>query len=123
MKRLVKGFMWLVVFMFLLLVLDQVLLRYQGFERPFLRDVQEFHADFRQRLFGLPGLQHSDPEPASGSKPGPSFGAQGSVQTSVDAVVEREITRATQQISTECRTSTLPSATRIFPHSSGMQCR
>jgi hypothetical protein len=86
--------MWLVVFVLLLVVLDQVLLRHRGFEQPFLRDVQEFHADFRRRLFGSPRMQPSEPEPA----PSPSPRAETSAGTrSVDAVVEREITRATRE--------------------------
>lgn len=109
MKRLVMGFMWLVVFMLLLVVLDQVLLRYRGFEQPFLRDVQEFHADFRRRLFGSPReqLQETARDVRTGrtqSAPAPRPEGQGGRpadaeedSANVDAVVEREITRVTQQ--------------------------
>lgn len=95
MKRLVMGFMWLLVFMLLLVVLDQVLLRNRGFEQPFLRDVKEFHADFRRRLFGLP--QGQPPESKRAPTPKPATPADTEAAVGVDAVVEREITRATQE--------------------------
>lgn len=99
MKRLMMGFMWLLVFMLLLVAFDQVLLRYRGFEQPFLRDVQKFHADFRSRLFGLPREPSPDrksspaPRPATTPRPESTTPAE----ANVDAVVEREISRATQQ--------------------------
>ncbi|MCA1797223.1 MAG: hypothetical protein ABR516_03085 [Desulfuromonadaceae bacterium] len=93
MKRLVVGFVWLGIFTLLLVALDQVLLRYRGFEQPFLRDVQEFHADFRRRLFGLPQIQIPQSKPARAPEPE----AVAPADTSADAVVEREITRVTQQ--------------------------
>ncbi|MGC9518723.1 MAG: hypothetical protein ACP5FP_03575 [Desulfuromonadaceae bacterium] len=96
MRRLLMGFVWLVIFMLLLVALDQLLLRYPGFEQGFLRDVQEFHADFRRRLFGLrpedkfeAGADANKVErtqPTSAERP-----------VDVNMVVEREIVRVTQQ--------------------------
>jgi hypothetical protein len=99
MKRLVMIFVWLGVFLLLLVMLDQVLLRYRDFERPFLNDVQEFHADFRRRLMGLPPLQTPESRPAPASRPAltPKSKPATPVDKNVDAVVEREITRVAQQ--------------------------
>ncbi|MGC9520113.1 MAG: hypothetical protein ACP5FP_10720 [Desulfuromonadaceae bacterium] len=97
MKRLLMGFLWLVLFGLLLVGFDQLMLRYSDFEQPFLHDVQEFHADFRRRLFGLPELQvpKSKPHPVSGSAP--VSRADSNVRTNIDAVVEREIERVSQR--------------------------
>lgn len=98
MKRLLMGFVWLVVFVFLLLVLDQVLLRYPSFEQPFLHDVQRFHADFRRRLLGLPPEQPPPPaKPAPALRPTPRPEVDTPAATHVDALVEREIARVKQQ--------------------------
>lgn len=98
MKRVLMGFVWLVVFVFLLLVLDQVLLRYPSFEQPFLHDVQRFHADFRRRLLGLPPEQPPPPaKPAPALRPTPRPEVDTPAATHVDALVEREIARVKQQ--------------------------
>ena len=105
MKRLVMLFVWLGVFLLLLVMLDQILLRYRDFEQPFLRDVQEFHADFRRRLMGLPPLQTSKSTSAPESRPAltPKIKPTAPADANVDAVVEREITRVTKQATSATR--------------------
>ncbi|MDD2557882.1 MAG: hypothetical protein PHH87_06250 [Desulfuromonas sp.] len=92
MRRLVFGFLWVGIFVLLLVIVDQIFLHYRGFEQPFVQDMQKFHADFRQRLFGLPPAR----PPATAPK------QQGQVSpvtvdkkaASMETLVEREIERA-----------------------------
>ncbi|OQY17157.1 MAG: hypothetical protein B6I36_09345 [Desulfobacteraceae bacterium 4572_35.1] len=53
MKKITFGFIWLVSFLLLLLVLDQFLLRYPGFNTPLLDDFQHFYQDLRQRVIAV----------------------------------------------------------------------
>ncbi len=94
MKRLVFGFLWVGIFIFLLLVMDQILLRYRGFEHPFMRDMQKFHADFRQRLFDLPSQQFPQTAPR---KQGQITPAEDKKAPAINLLVEREIERAAQK--------------------------
>ena len=92
MRRLVFAFLWFLVFVVLLLGVDQIFLHSPGFKQPFLRDIQEFHSDFRRRLFGLTQPQRkgvrvekrsASMEPASSRK-----------VAAVEALVQREIGKA-----------------------------
>jgi hypothetical protein len=104
MKRLLMGFVWLVIFMLLLVALDQVLLRHPGFEQGFLRDVQEFHADFRRRLFGLRPKDKF--ETGSDAKVRQTRPTPAEHPVDVNMVVEREIVRVTQQAGDAAAVST-----------------
>ncbi|MDY0186087.1 MAG: hypothetical protein RBR43_09435 [Desulfuromonadaceae bacterium] len=92
MRRLVFGFLWVGVFVLLLVVVDQVFLHYRGFEQPFVRDMQKFHADFRQRLFGLPHVRPPATAPKQQEQVSPVPVEKKAA--SMDALVEREIERA-----------------------------
>lgn len=101
MRRLVFGFLWVGVFIFLLVVVDQIFLHYRGFEQPFVRDMQKFHADFRQRLFGEPQQPPAQaPMPQRLTVPA----AVDKKAVSIDALVEREIGRAVQQKGAQTKT-------------------
>jgi len=98
---LVFGFLWVGVFIFLLVVVDQIFLHYRGFEQPFVRDMQKFHADFRQRLFGEPQQPPAEaPMPQRPVAPA----AADKKAVSIDALVEREIGRAVQQKGAQTKT-------------------
>ncbi|MDY0212975.1 MAG: hypothetical protein RBR06_08215 [Desulfuromonadaceae bacterium] len=103
MKRLVFGFLWLGIFILLLVVVDQVFLHYRGFKQPFVRDIQKFHADFRQRLFGLPQVQPPAEAPPQHEQSTPAVVDKKAA--SMDALVEREIAREVLKKGTQAKTA------------------
>ncbi len=110
MKRLIFGFLWVGVFILLLVVVDQIFLHYRGFEQPFMRDMQKFHADFRQRLFGVPHLQPPAATPPPQKRVAPAV-ADDKKAASMDALVKREIGRTVQKKGAQAKTAPAGDAT------------